>query len=253
MSGHSKWATTKRKKWAVDTKRSASFTKLANAVTIAAKNGGDPSMNFQLRLAIDRAKASSMPKDNIDRAIKRGTGEIGGATIEEIAYEGYGPGGVAILIKCLTDNRQRTVSNIRSFFNKFGGSLAETGSVAYLFEKMGQIVIERKPEIPVSQAGEQNPNDETKKENNLEEIIINSGADNFEEEDENIIVYTQLNQLQSVTKSFQDAGVNICSSEIVYLPKTTIGIDDSKQSSLDNLLNALDDNDDIVEVYTNLS
>jgi len=143
MSGHSKWATTKHKKALVDAKRSASFTKLANVVTIAARNGGDPTMNFQLRLAIDRAKAASMPKENIDRAIKRGTGELGGAAIEEIIYEGYGPGGTAILIQCLTDNRLRTVGNVRAAFNKSGGSLAEAGSVAYLFEKKGQVIIEK--------------------------------------------------------------------------------------------------------------
>lgn len=241
MSGHSKWATTKRKKWAVDAKRSSLFTKLANGITIAARNGGDPSMNFSLRLAVDRAKAASMPKENIERAIKRGTGELGGAAIEEIIYEGYGPGGVAILIQCLTDNRQRTVSNIRSLFNKFAGSLAEAGSVAYLFEKKGEIII--------SQSANQLANLSADK---LEELIIESGAENYDFEDGQYLVYTRFEDLQKVVDFFQQNELIFDSSEIIYLPKTTIKIDESKQSSLDNLLDALDDNDDIANVYANM-
>lgn len=241
MSGHSKWATTKRKKWAVDAKRSSLFTKLANGITIAARNGGDPSMNFALRLAVDRAKAASMPKENIERAIKRGTGELGGAAIEEIIYEGYGPGGVAILIQCLTDNRQRTVSNIRSLFNKFAGSLAEAGSVAYLFEKKGEIII--------SQSANQLANLSADK---LEELIIESGAENYDFEDGQYLVYTRFEDLQKVVDFFQQNELIFDSSEIIYLPKTTIKIDESKQSSLDNLLDALDDNDDIANVYANM-
>lgn len=233
MSGHSKWATTKRKKWAADAKRSSLFTKLANGITIAARNGGDPSLNFALRLAIDRAKAASMPKDNIERAIKRGTGELGGAAIEEIIYEGYGPGGVAILIQCLTDNRQRTVANIRSIFNKYGGSLAEAGSVAYLFEKKGQIIL--------NDSGEE-----------VEEQILESGADNYDLEDGQYLVYTQFTDLQKIVDFFQAHEIKIESSDTTYLPKTTIKVDEAKQSTLGNLLNALDDDDDIVEVYTNL-
>jgi len=241
MSGHSKWATTKRKKWAVDAKRSSLFTKLANGITIAARNGGDPSMNFALRLAVDRPKAASMPKENIERAIKRGTGELGGAAIEEIIYEGYGPGGVAILIQCLTDNRQRTVSNIRSLFNKFAGSLAEAGSVAYLFEKKGEIII--------SQSANQLANLSADK---LEELIIESGAENYDFEDGQYLVYTRFEDLQKVVDFFQQNELIFDSSEIIYLPKTTIKIDESKQSSLDNLLDALDDNDDIANVYANM-
>jgi YebC/PmpR family DNA-binding regulatory protein len=241
MSGHSKWATTKRKKWAVDAKRSSLFTKLANGITIAARNGGDPALNFALRLAVDRAKSASMPKENIERAIKRGTGELGGAVIEEITYEGYGPGGVAVLIKCLTDNRMRTVSNIRSIFNKYGGSLAEAGSVAYLFEKKGQIVISSSANQQVSKSAE-----------NIEELIIESSAEDYDLESEQCLVYTKYEDLQKVADFFREKGLKIDSSEIIYLPKTTIQVDDSKQSSLDNLLDTLDDDDDVVEVYTNL-
>lgn len=241
MSGHSKWATTKRKKWAVDAKRSSLFTKLANGITIAARNGGDPSMNFALRLAVERAKVASMPKENIERAIKRGMGELGGAAIEEIIYEGYGPGGVAISIQCLTDNRQRTVANIRRIFNKYGGSLAEAGSVAYLFEKKGQIVISQSASKMASESTE-----------NLEELIIESGAENYDLEDGQYLVYTQFSDLQKLLEYFQKNDLKIDSSEVIYLPKTTIKVDESKQSALNNLLSVLDDDDDIVNVYANI-
>jgi len=239
MSGHSKWATTKHKKAIVDAKRSASFTKLANVVTIAARNGGDPTMNFQLRLAVDRAKAGSMPKENIERAIKRGTGELGGAAIEEIIYEGYGPGGVAILIECLTDNRLRTVGNVRAAFSKYGGSLGEAGSVAYLFDKKGQIII-RKSEI-------RNLNDE------IEEIIIDSGADDFESEDDLIIVYTSVSDLQSVAKFIEEKGVKVDSSELTYVAKSTVEISEDKHKSLEKLLEVLENDDDVSDMFTNVA
>jgi len=236
MSGHSKWATTKHKKAIVDARRSASFTKLANAVTIAARSGGDPAMNFQLRLAIEKAKSASMPKENIERALRRAQGKLG-SNIEEVIYEGYGPGGAAIIISCLTNNRLRTVAAIRAVFNRHGGSLAEAGSVSYLFEKKGQIII--------SQSANQQSADQ------LEEKIIESGADDFEQEDEDIIVYTGLNQLQSVTNFFQDADIKINSSGIIYQPKSAVSIPQDKQESLNKLLEALDDLDDVSEVFSN--
>jgi len=237
MSGHSKWATTKRKKWAADAKRSSLFTKLANAISIAARSGNNSETNFALRIAIEKALSASMPKENIGRAIKRGSGELGGAAIEEVIYEGYGPDGVAILIVCLTDNRQRAVANIRSLFNRFGGSLAEAGSVSYLFEKKGQIII--------SLTENSKPAEE------LEETIIDSGADDFEIEGSDYIVYTSLNNLQSAAKFFEEQGIKIVSSEIVYLPKTTVEIAKDKQQSLSNLLEALDELDDVSEVFSN--
>lgn len=237
MSGHSKWATTKHKKAIVDAKRSASFTKLANIVTIAARNGSDPTMNFQLRLAIDRAKAASMPKENIDRALRRAQGKQGDE-LSEVMYEGYGSGGVAIIIQCLTDNRLRTVSNIRSYFNKFGGSLAEAGSVAYLFEKKGQIVISQEASKLVSEQ--------------LEEAIINSGADDFDAEEDFYIVYTDVSGLQSTSKFLEDADIKIDSSSIIYKAKSTVSLPDEKKASLDKLLYVLDSDDDTSEVYTNL-
>lgn len=236
MSGHSKWATTKHKKAIVDAKRSASFTKLANAVTISARNGGDPTMNFQLRLAIDRAKAASMPKENIERALRRAQSKLG-SNIEEVIYEGYGPVGVAILIQCLTDNRLRTVSNIRSAFNKFGGSLAEAGSVSYLFEKKGQIIINQK--------------ESGKTQEELEELIIESGADDFDTESDTIIVYSSVSDLQSVSKYLIDAGAKLESSWLVYLPKTTVALPEDKQILLERLLDALESNDDISVICTN--
>lgn len=236
MSGHSKWATTKHKKAIVDAKRSASFTKLANAVTISARNGGDPTMNFQLRLAIDRAKAASMPKENIERALRRAQSKLG-SNIEEMIYEGYGPVGVAILIQCLTDNRLRTVSNIRSAFNKFGGSLAEAGSVSYLFEKKGQIIINQK--------------ESGKTQEELEELIIESGADDFDTESDTIIVYSSVSDLQSVSKYLIDAGAKLESSWLVYLPKTTVALPEDKQILLERLLDALESNDDISVICTN--
>lgn len=237
MSGHSKWATTKHKKAIVDAKRSASFTKLANIVTIAARSGGDPSMNFSLRLAIEKAKAASMPKENIERAIKRGTGEGGGAAIEEILYEGYGPGGAAILIECLTDNKLRTVGNVRAAFNKYGGSLAEAGSVAYLFEKKGQIIISKK--------------DAEKSYEELEELIIESGADDFEAEDDIVLIYTKLADFQAVIKFFEENNVKVESSELVYLPKTTAEVPEAKKASLEKLMDVLDSDDDVSNLHTN--
>ena len=285
MSGHSKWATTKHKKALVDAKRSASFTKLANIVTIAARGGGDPTMNFQLRMAIDKAKAASMPKENIDRAIRRGTGEGGGVVIEEIIYEGYGPCGVAIIIQCLTDNRLRTVSNIRAAFNKFGGSLAEAGSVVYLFEKKGQIIIsqtantslsssdggarshsslserahpsESKTGDPLIVDSRRNlPRDSVRGGNDgdqLEELIIESGADNFDIEDDTIIVYTQVADLPSVSKFLEDAGIKLESSDLIYIPKATIPIADDKQASLEKLIDVLESDDDVSNVYSNIN
>lgn len=194
-------------------------------------------MNFKLRLAIDKAKSASMPKENIDRAVKRGTGELGGTMIEEIIYEGYAPGGVAILILCLTDNRQRAVSEIRSVFNKFGGSLAEAGSVSYLFEKKGQIIISKSANKQVS--------------DKLEYAIIESGADDFESEGDDVIIYSQISELQNVISFLGNADIKIQSSEIVYLPKTFVEVSADKKPTVEKLIEALDDLDDVSEIFSN--
>jgi YebC/PmpR family DNA-binding regulatory protein len=236
MSGHSKWATTKHKKAIVDAKRSASFTKLANIVTIAARKGGDPGTNFSLRLAIEKAKAASMPKENIERALRRAQGKLGD-DLSEIIYEGYGPGGAAILIECLTDNKLRTVGNIRSTFNKFGGALAEAGSVAYLFEKIGQFIV--------------NSADSELTQEQIEETILESGADDYELDDGLYIVYTSVNNFISVAKHLEEAGVKIDSSNIIWEPKIRTAVAEDNQSSLEKLLEILENDDDINQVFTN--
>lgn len=242
MSGHSKWATTKRKKAGIDAKRAKVFTKIAKLVTIAARDGksGDPSTNPSLRLAVDNAKAASMPKENIDRAIKKGVGGLdGGATLEEVIYEAYGPGGVAILIECLTDNKNRALSEIKALLNKSNGSIASTGSVSYLFKKIGQIII-----------------DETKnglKGEDLELIIIDSGAEDFSREDDIYVVTCAFADLHHVKATLEENGVVIESAEPVYIPTTEVELSEDKKITTENLLDHLDDLDDVNNVYSNAS
>lgn len=240
MSGHSKWATTKRKKGAIDAKRSKVFTKVAKLITIAARDGksGDINMNPSLRLAVDNAKAVSMPKENIEKAIKRGIGGTdGGAQLAEVIYEAYGPGGVAILIECLTDNKNRALGEIKTVLNKMGGSLASAGSVSYLFRKAGQIIIDQTKN---SLKGE-----------DLEMIIIDSGAEDFAKEDDFYVISCTLSDLNTVKKSLEENGVLIDSAETVQIPTTYNDISDDKKVSIENLLEALDDLDDVNNVYSN--
>lgn len=240
MSGHSKWATTKRKKGAIDAKRSKIFTKVAKLITIAARDGksGDPAMNPSLRIAIDNAKAVSMPKENIERAIKRGIGGTeGGAALEEVIYEAYGPAGVAILIECLTDNKNRALGEIKAVLNKAGGSIASAGSVGYLFKKVGQIII-----------------DDTRgsiHDDDLEMAIIDSGADDLSKEDEIVVVTCMFSSLNSVKKALEEAGAFVESAEAVQIPSTYVDIPDDKKTSIENLLENLDDLDDVNNVYSN--
>jgi YebC/PmpR family DNA-binding regulatory protein len=240
MSGHSKWATTKRKKGAIDAKRSKVFTKVAKLITIAARDGksGDPTTNPSLRLAIDNAKAVSMPKDNIDRAIKRGFGGAeSSAMLEEITYEAYGPNGVALLIECLTDNKNRALGEIKTVLGKAGGSLASTGSVSYLFKETGQILID---EII-----------NTKKGDDLEMAIMDSGADDFSKEEEIYVVTCEYQKLNSVKKSLENAGLIIESAEIVQIPSSYVDLPEEKKVSIETLLENLDDLDDVNNVYSN--
>lgn len=240
MSGHSKWATTKRKKGAIDAKRSKIFTKVAKLITIAARDGksGDPNMNPSLRLAIDNAKAVSMPKENIERAIKRGIGGAeGGAQLEEVTYEAYGPSGVAILIECLTDSKNRAIGEIKAVLNKMGGSMASAGSVSYLFKKVGQLVI-----------------DQTRnnlKGDDLEMALIESGAEDFDKEDEVYVVTCTFSELNTVKRNLEDNGVVIESAEVVQIPSAYVDIPENKMNSIGNLLEALDDLDDVNNVYSN--
>lgn len=240
MSGHSKWATTKRKKAGIDAKRSKIFTKVAKLITIAARDGksGDPNMNPSLRLAIDNAKAVSMPKDNIERAIKRGIGSgEGGAMLEEVTYEAYGPAGAAILIECLTDNRNRALGEIKAVLSKQGGTLASAGSVSYLFKKVGQIIID---ETKNSKKGE-----------DLEMAIIDSGADDFSKEEELFVITCGFGELNHVKKTLEDSGIIIDTAEFVQIPSTFVEIPEDKKVSIGNILESLDDLDDVNNVYSN--
>lgn len=237
MSGHSKWATIKHKKAATDAKKGKEFTKAANMISIAARNGGDPDMNFALRLAIDKARAVNMPKSNIEKAIKRGTGEGGESRIEEIIYEGYGPKGVAVIVETATDNRNRTVSEVRSSFTKGGGNLGENGSVMYQFEERGQIKIDvSKQEISKEE---------------LEMVIIESGAEDFEGE-ELIFVYTATKDLHAVKDSLEKSGVKIESAEIIYQPNSQIEITDVRDAEkIIKFIDNLEELDDVVGVHAN--
>lgn len=240
MSGHSKWATTKRKKAGIDAKRSKVFTKVAKLITIAARDGksGDVAMNPSLRIAVDNAKAVSMPKENIERAIKRGLGGLeGGAQLEEVIYEAYAPGGIAMLIECLTDNKNRALGEIKAVLSKNGGSLASAGSVSYLFKKVGQIIIEEKKNTIGEEA--------------LEMIIIDSGAEDFSKEDDIYVVTCGFTDLNLVKTNLENSGVVIESAGFGHIPSTYIDISEDKKSSIENLLELLDDLDDVNDVYSN--
>lgn len=235
MSGHSKWHSIKHQKAAADAKRGAAFTKLANAIAIAAKQGGaDPETNFALRLAIQRAKGSNMPSANIDRAIKRGTGQLAGDQIEEVVYEGYGPGGVALIIETATDNRNRTGPEIRTALSKSGGRVADMGSVAYQFDQKGVIRL-----MPSDIDGA-----------TLD--AIEAGADDVENEDGELVVYTVANQLKSVQTKLEEMGYKVAQSELAYIPKNTIMVDDQKiAGQLIRLMDQLDDMDDVTATHAN--
>lgn len=240
MSGHSKWATTKRKKATIDAKRGQVFTKLAKVITIAARDGGgDPSANPSLRMAIDNARSSSMPKENIERAITHGAGGGVGANIESITYEAYGPGGIALLIECLTDNKNRALSEVKMIINKHSGNFASAGSVSYLFQKKGEIIIE------ISKQGK--PVEE------IEEIIIDSSADDYEIESEIIIVYTNMHDLHQIKIKLEAAGILIDSTELTNIAASFIDIPEDKKPKLETLIEALDDLEDVNKVYTNAS
>ncbi len=240
MSGHSKWAGIKHKKAIVDAKKGKEFTKVANMITLAAKVGGkDPKMNFSLRLAIDKAKAVNMPATNVERAIKRGLGELGGVAPEELIYEGYGPAGVAILVEAMTDNRNRTASEVRSFFSKHGGNMAEAGSVAYIFENKGQISL---------LLNEQKIDQEA-----LELVIVESGADDYEINEDEVILYTTKTNLQKVLENLETKQLKINESEITYIPKNEIKIADPETAQkIVRLVEALEEIEDVTAVHANI-
>lgn len=236
MAGHSKWKQIKRSKGVADVKRGQVFTRLGREVSVAARAGGpDPEGNPRLRLAIDRARAENMPKDNIDRAIRKATGEGGEGIIEEVVYEGYGPGGIAVLVQAMTDNRNRTASEVRNAFAKAGGSLGEAGSVAWQFETRGVISID---------ANERDPDD-------LALLAIDSGAEDVQVDDGSVDIYTTPETLESVRKLLLDAGIAIESAEVSQVPKNTIELDASKARQALRLLDNLDELDDVQRVASN--
>ena len=237
MSGHSKWSTIKRKKAAVDAKRGKIFTTLIKEITIAAKEaGGDANSNPRLRQAVSSARDSNMPQDNIKKAIMKGTGEIPGISYEECTYEGFGPGGVAIFMEVLTDNKNRTVAEIRHLITKYGGNLGENGSVSWMFDKKGQIIITK----------------EDQNEDNLFEESINAGAEDFDVDEENFIVKTDPLEVMNVRKNLEDNGYKIDTAKVEMLPKNLHKIDKDKSEKVIILLEAIEDHEDIKSVYTNL-
>ena len=236
MSGHSKWSTIKRQKGAADAKRGALFTKLGKEITLAARaGGGDPDANYRLRLAVDKARAANMPADNIKRAIERATGGKEAVEYEEITYEGYGPGGVALLVETATDNKNRTAAEVRSIFSKFGGQLAGQGSVAWQFEQRGLIAIE---------GGSGDPDD-------IALAAIDAGATDVDTESDPIEIATEPTELLSVQTSLQDAGVKTDSAELTMVAKTPIEVDLDKARSNLKLIEALEDSDDVQRVTAN--
>jgi YebC/PmpR family DNA-binding regulatory protein len=236
MSGHSKWATIKHKKGALDAKRGKIFTRLIKEISIAAKNGGgDPDANPRLRGAIAAAKAENMPQDNIKRAIQRGTGELPGATYEEFSLEGYGPGGVAILLDINTDNRNRTVSEIRHAFGKNGGNMAEAGAVSWMFHKKGDIV------IPKTAA----------KEDDLMGIVLEAGAEDLRDDGENWEVLTDTSEFEAVVEAVRKAGIVPVSAEVAMIPQNYIKLDGQHATQMIRLVEALEEHDDVQNVHAN--
>jgi YebC/PmpR family DNA-binding regulatory protein len=240
MSGHSKWATTKRAKAVVDAKRSAVFTKLSNLITIAAKEkGGDPVTNFTLRMAIDKAKLANMPKDNIERSIKRGIGGNDGQQIEELIYEGFGPVKSQFVLKCLTDNRNRAASNIRHIFSKYGGAL---GSVMWNFDKKGVIRI-AKEELEKANV---EPED-------LELELIDAGAEDFSLAEEGMTIFTKVEDLQTVNKFLEDKNLKSETAEIEFIAKEEQIIEEGEKEKMEKFIEELEDSEDVNEYYHNIS
>jgi YebC/PmpR family DNA-binding regulatory protein len=244
MSGHSKWSTIKRKKGAADAARGQMFTRLAREIQIAARSGADPSMNFALRLAVDNAKAANMPKDNIERAIRRGAGlEKDAADFETVVYEGYAPHAVAVLVECITDNRTRTVSEVRRTFTKGGGSLGEPGSVAWQFSEKGYIVFNR-----FDDAGEALDVDA----DNIFLVALEAGAEDVVVSDDAVEVYTDRNNFAQVSQELEANGLTPNNATLIMKPLTTLELEPEAAGAVLNLIAALEDLDDVNQVYHNL-
>jgi len=236
MAGHSKWKQIKRKKAVTDQKRGAVFTRLIREITIAAKQGGgDPGGNARLRTAIDAAKAENMPLDNIERAVKKGTGELEGVTYEEVTYEGYGPGGAAILINATTDNANRTVAEIRNAFSRHGGNLGASNSVSWMFDRSGQIVL-----------------DATRTDEDAAmEVALDAGADDMVREGDVFVITCHANHLHAVQEALKAKGLAVQSAEIAMLPKSTVKVEGGDAKKLLTLIEALEEMDDVAKVFSN--
>ncbi|MGD2125921.1 MAG: YebC/PmpR family DNA-binding transcriptional regulator [Desulfobacteraceae bacterium] len=236
MSGHSKWASIRHKKGAMDAKRGKIFSKLIKEITVAARlGGGDPGGNPRLRTAIQAAKAENMPKDNIERAIKKGTGELAGSSYEELSYEAYGPGGVAVLIDCLTDNKKRTVADLKHIMDRHGGSLGEPGCVSWIFVKKGLMVFDN----------------EKVEEEQLLEIALDAGAEDVRQAGTQFEVIMDPADFETVKKAFDDAALTYNLAEISMIPQNTVKLEGKKAEQMLHLMEALEDNDDINHVYAN--
>ncbi len=236
MSGHSKWATIKRKKAVLDSKRGKIFTKLIKEITIAAREGGgDPAGNPRLRLAIDNAKSQNMPQENIERAIKKATGELEGVTYHELTYEGYGPAGIAVLVEVATDNKNRTVAEVRHLFSKNGGNLAENGSVVWMFDRKGVITLPS----------------EGKKEDDVMEIVLEAGADDLTTEEGYFEVQTSVESFETVRKALADKKFTIENASLQWIAKNLIEVKGEDAEKVMKMIEALEDIDDVQNVYSN--
>lgn len=235
MSGHSKWATIKHKKAALDAKRGKTFTRIIKEITIAARSGGDPDANPRLRTAILAAKAVSMPADNIKKAVMRGTGELEGGQIEEVMFEGYGPGGAAVLVQVATDNRNRTVSEIRHVFSKNGGNMAEQGAVSWMFERKSHIL------VPLDKAGE----------DQLMDLVLDAGADDLRNDGDNWEILSPPEAHERVLDALHKAKIETATAEIGMVPKNLIKLEGKNAGSMLKLSEALEEHDDVQNVYSN--
>ena len=236
MSGHSKWSTIKHKKGAADAKRGKIFTKLIKEITVSARlGGGDPNANPRLRTAIAAAKNENMPKDNVERAVKKGTGELEGVNYEELTYEGYGPGGAAVYVESLTDNKNRAVAEIRHIFSKAGGNLGENGCVAWMFDKKGYLAVEKS----------------AVEEETLMELALDAGAEDVREDESNFEVITAPEDFEAVKAAIDEAGVPCIDAEITMLPQNTTNLVGKEAEQMIRLMDALEDCDDVQKVYTN--
>lgn len=237
MAGHSKWSNIKHKKAKMDAQKGKIYSRFSKLIIIAVREGGpDPNANSRLKDIIEKAKQANMPNDNITRAIKRGSGELGGGDIEEIMYEGYGPGGVAILVDATTDNRNRTAWEMRHLFDKYGGNLGESGCVAWMFERKGLILIEKKDGIDVDE---------------IMMLAIDSGAEDVEETEDSIVITTAVDSFEMVKYTLTESNIEIFSADLSFIPNSTISVSEEDNERLEKLLESLEDHDDVQNVYTN--